>query len=720
MFMNKVKNILLLVIVSVVLIIVLAGCRGNSGKQDALKIEGHVTEIEQYGHAALDITIDDFEDAGFQLGDVITVDAGSYTGDIPYLDGYYVDKGEYMVRAYPGDKNIALCINYGKFAETAKVDVGDAVTLTLKKKAGAITLQEINSLKYTNERDDYESDEVFANFRPIVMGKIARGRLYRSASPVNNEFGRASYANAFAEANGIKSVMNLASTDDDIKGFIAEKDFKSDYYKGLYDAGNVIALGLPIDYESDDFGKGIAKGLTFLSEHEGPYLVHCNEGKDRAGFASMVIEALMGASIKDIRDDYMQSYINYYGVDPGTKKYEMIVEKNIDMMIREVAGFKDDAPLENVDLKTAAEEYLSAHGMSKDAIATLQEKLTGYYDMEFHRGGRDARPENTMYAFQYALENGASTIECDIQMTKDGELVVIHNFALNPDVTTDAHGVRVEDDKYYIHDMTLEEIQSYNVGRMDKESEYYDMHGRTQVQADAAIPTLRQLFELVEDNGNDDIRLSIEVKYYSDPEIGIFYEKNPDKDAILKAFLNLVNEFGYKDRVSLQSMDWDILIKMKKLDPEIETVAVYSEEPEWGGADSVLLWLDRKEPSPWLGGLNIHDFDDDPVKAAASVGIDVVSPYYGEITKAQVKEAHKLGIKVIPWTVNDPEDIKATYEMGVDGIITDKPWVLRDVLEELGEKLPPVKKLEFPYHLDPDHIEVEETEKVSDGKDAAY
>lgn len=373
--MKKAKILIMIIAAACLLMSMLAGCAKESDEQETPRVEGHVTEIEEYGHAALDITIKDFSQAGFQLGDLVTVAAGSYTGDIPYLDGYYVDKGEYMVRAYPGDTNIALCINYGRFAEDAGIDVGDSVTLTLKKKAGAITLQEINSLEYTNNREDYESDEVFANFRPIVMGEIADGRLYRSASPVNNEFGRAAYANAFAEEVGIKAVMNLASTEEEMKGFIAEKDFKSDYYKSLYDSGNVIALGLPIDYESDDFGKGVAKGLTFLSEHDGPYLVHCNEGKDRAGFASMVIEALMGASADDIRKDYMQSYINYYGVEPGSDKYETIVEKNIDEMMRVVAGLQDYEPLEDADLKAGAESYLSAHGMSKDAIKALRRKL---------------------------------------------------------------------------------------------------------------------------------------------------------------------------------------------------------------------------------------------------------------------------------------------------------------------------------------------------------
>lgn len=267
--------------------------------------------------------------------------------------------------------------------------------------------------------------------------------------------------------------------------------------------------------------------------------------------------------------------------------------------------------------------------------------------------------------------------------------------------------------------MLLEEVQAFNVGTMDEASEYYDLYGRTQVRADAAIPSLRQLFELVRDSKNERIRMSIEAKYYPDPALGIFYEKNPDKDVLLREFLELVNEFGFKKRVILQSFDWSVLVRMEELDPEIETIALYSEEPSWGGADSTTLWLDRDEASPWLAGLNIHDFDGDPVKAAASLGIDDVSPYYEEITEEQVAEAHALGMKVVPWTVNRAEDMLALYEMGVDGMITDKAWILRQVLEEQGEELLPAGPCELPYHLEPDHIEAEEG-KSEGGKDAAY
>ena len=76
-------------------------------------------------------------------------------------------------------------------------------------------------------------------------------------------------------------------------------------------------------------------------------------------------------------------------------------------------------------------------------------------------------------------------------------------------------------------------------------------------------------------------------------------------------------------------------------------------------------------------------------------------------------------MKVVPWTVNDREDMAMLYDMGVDGIITDRPWILRKVLEEKGAKLPPAREVNLPYHLETDHFEAEER-KTESGRDAAY
>lgn len=340
-------------------------------------VTGRVMEIEKYGHALLDVSIADFHAAGFALGDVVTVRAGSYTGDMPYFDGYYVDHGGFMVRAYPGHENIAVCINYGKFAETAGIGIGDEVSIALKEKGGELAAQEISSLVYTNERADYESDEVFANFRMITAGGIAEGRLYRSASPIDNEYCRAAVSNRMAEAAGVCSVMNMASTREEIEQFALEEGFASQYYKNLYDAGHVIALSMPINFTSDEFAQGIVEGFTFLAGHEPPYLVHCTEGKDRAGFASMLLEALMGASADEMTADYMLSYRNYYGVTAQSDpvKYDMIIDKNITEMLSFLAGVKKGAPLDDVDFAAAAENYLTAHGMDKEMVDLLKERL---------------------------------------------------------------------------------------------------------------------------------------------------------------------------------------------------------------------------------------------------------------------------------------------------------------------------------------------------------
>ncbi len=291
---------------------------------------------------------------------------------MPYLNGYYVDRGEYLVCAYPGKKNIAVCINYGKFKEAAGVKEGDPVTIALKEAEGAKLLQETFDLTYSSHRQDYDSDEIFANFRMITLDTIPDGKLYRSASPVHNDAGRSAYAYTLMIASGINAVMNLADSQEELTSLFDEEAFDAVEYRDMYEDDRVIALGMPVDYASDSFAQGIVEGLTFLSKKEPPYLIHCNEGKDRAGFTSMILEALTVADPDTIVEDYMLSYVNYYGTEPGTDKYDLIADKNILEMFRVIAG--TDAP-DQAQLQQAAIEYLTSNGMEETAIKALQENL---------------------------------------------------------------------------------------------------------------------------------------------------------------------------------------------------------------------------------------------------------------------------------------------------------------------------------------------------------
>lgn len=368
--MKKLKSL------TFVFIAIFAFAACQTAKVNVPEVTGTVTQIERYGHAVTDITIEEFNSLGYTLGDVVTVTTGGENYDMPYFNGYYVDTGEMMLRAYPGQEYIAICINYGRFSDVANVEVGSAVTISLKEKGGELGTQTVMSLSYTNDRADYESDEIFANFREIDTTGIAGGVLYRSCSPINDENNRAATADALAAAQGIRSVMNLADTPEEIEEYIGAEDFASDYYKTLYDSGNVIALGMPVNFQSDEFAEGIVRGLVFLSEHETPYLIHCTEGKDRAGFASALLEALMGASRDEIISDYMESYANYYDIDESSESYEIIVDQNIMAMLRTIAGVDSDRALSRANLAAGAEQYLLAHGMSQGAVNTLKAKLS--------------------------------------------------------------------------------------------------------------------------------------------------------------------------------------------------------------------------------------------------------------------------------------------------------------------------------------------------------
>ena len=365
--------------------------------EEAKTLDSSVKDIQKYGNLVLSITKSDMDSIGAEYGDVFTVDLGDQVLEAPYCTSYSdVEIGDLVLRN-DGD-GIILAINMGDFASSygiaTKVSNPDKTyqwVFEEGKKLEDITLSLIltgkgeyrdqyliHQLSRTNEREDYSSDAVFANFREIVGGNLGSGALYRSSSPVNNEIGRAKYADELVSLNNIRSVMNLADSRETIEGYFKEEDFASPYYKSLYENGQVIALNMGVSFKTREFQNGLVEGLTFLSKNEGPYLVHCNEGKDRAGFTSALLSALMGLTYDEIASDYMTSYENYYHVEKGTEQYEAVKRSNIDSMLSFIAGV-ETKDLENVDLAAKAEEFLIAIGMEKVDIDTLKSKLSKNY-----------------------------------------------------------------------------------------------------------------------------------------------------------------------------------------------------------------------------------------------------------------------------------------------------------------------------------------------------
>jgi hypothetical protein len=288
-----------------------------------------------------------------------------------------VDTGSLVIRDDVDSDLLVVAINMGNFSTSYAANVGDILTFSLFEKEGYLGEYLMRQLTRTNVREDYESDTVFANFRVIETTGITPALLYRGSSPVNNGLGRAAYVDKLAETAGIKTIINLADSEEEIAGYMVAEDYNSPYYKNLYNSGNVINLSMGVDIAGEDFGEKLAQGLRFLNNNEGPYLIHCNEGKDRAGFASALLEGLMGASLEEVVVDYMTTYENYYKVGKDSEQYNSIAESNIIASVTTVlCGLEKGSDISECDLASAAEDYLLRIGMTSDEIETLKLKLS--------------------------------------------------------------------------------------------------------------------------------------------------------------------------------------------------------------------------------------------------------------------------------------------------------------------------------------------------------
>jgi len=187
------------------------------------------------------------------------------------------------------------------------------------------------------------------------------------------------------------------------------------------------------------------------------------------------------------------------------------------------------------------------------------------------------------------------------------------------------------------------------------------------------------LFDLVRGAGADHVRFNIETKVT--PTSGA---ETPDPETFAAALAKAVREAGLTARVSIQSFDWRTLAAMRSIAPEIERVCLTVEALNF---DSVRRG--EPGPSPWLAGLDVDDFGGSVPRLVAAAGCAVWSPLYRNARPDDVAAAKALGLKVIPWTVNERSDMERLIALGVDGIITDYPDRLRAVMAEKNIPLPP-------------------------------
>jgi glycerophosphoryl diester phosphodiesterase len=288
-----------------------------------------------------------------------------------------------------------------------------------------------------------------------------------------------------------------------------------------------------------------------------------------------------------------------------------------------------------------------------------------------HRGARGDLPENTLESFKYLFDNAINAYETDILISKDLVPVITHDFRLDPSLTKDKEGNWIKDENIKIFDLTYDEISKFDVGSLNKLTRYGRRFVNQKSLENQKIPKLSELLELSSKNVLQNLLINLEIK--STPD-----EKNltPDPKDLVQIVLNEINNSNLKDKIIISSFDWRILREVKKQSPEIPR-AYLTFQQEKGMKIKKTIY----SKSPWIDHIPLTIVYDLP-KIIKELGGSAWHPYYKDINKKAVKDAHDNNLPVNVWTVNDEDDMLKMIEYGVDGIMTDYPLRLKNLCEK--------------------------------------
>ena len=373
------------------------------GAQTVPDVEAGINDIDKYGNITLTISPDSMLNAGYETADIISVRIGDSEMEMPVGTAYSdADSGEpiccFRTNSL-GVECVTFAVNTGNMAQTMGIaerhvidtdpgfewiylnglDESVTVYISMVQKQGYADEYRLHQLgnTRTNKRDDYASlsDAEFANFRVIETTGMGKGTLYRSSSPVNPALNRNQEADDALLTAGIRTVLNMSDSESLMKQY-------PEYIMTSYSHCDIIALNMEMNYYAEDFQSKLAEGFRYIISHDGPYLIHCNEGKDRTGFAAALLECLMGADVKEIQEDYMLTYFNFYGIEPGTVQYDEISSSNIEKAMARAFNI-ESIRQKDTDLQACAEAYLNDIGMSPEEISALKARLAQEYEGKY-------------------------------------------------------------------------------------------------------------------------------------------------------------------------------------------------------------------------------------------------------------------------------------------------------------------------------------------------
>lgn len=333
----------------------------------------------------------------------------------------------------------------------------------------------------------------------------------------------------------------------------------------------------------------------------------------------------------------------------------------------------------NADLKANLSELESKQ---VENIMLQKSNNHKYIAIYGHRGARGLSPENSLPAYNTCLNIGVDYVDMDVHLTKDKVIVVTHDFTLNPDLTRDTQGEWIDaKNPPLIKDLTFAQLQKYDIGQLKPITEYSNYFPYQHAVNKTKISSLEDVINYVKKH-SPQVKFQIEIK--TDPEHPD-YSFSPQE--IAQETVKVLQKTQISDKTELQSFDWRVLKEIQKLDPSIATAYLTDKE-----ISDNMKNFDPKVAGLWSDGKLLKDYKNSIPYMIAKLGGKIWGPESKELNAKLVQEAHYLGLKVVPWSMvdslDDPKEINRMIDIGVDGIISDRPDIVRGILAARGYTVP--------------------------------
>lgn len=263
------------------------------------------------------------------------------------------------------------------------------------------------------------------------------------------------------------------------------------------------------------------------------------------------------------------------------------------------------------------------------------------FDVQGHRGARGLRPENSIPAFLLALDSGVTTIEMDVVITRDRQIVLSHDPYLSPDfcLYPDGRPIVAKDSmKNIIYSMTYEQVRQFDCGSKGNER-FPEQH-----KMNTYKPLLRDVIIAVENHIKNHTKYEVDYNIELKSEARGDGKLQPKPAEFSKMVHDLLDQYLPMNRIVIQSFDFRILKVWHAQYPDIRLSALVE---------------NKRSLTSNLKALGFTP--------------SVYSPYYKKVTPEMVAKCRKLNMRLIPWTVNDEREMLALKGLGVDGFITDYP-----------------------------------------------